>query len=177
MISWSSADVSARVTFSLYSIRIYFSRETFSNAWHIFFCPPFFVIQTSPDKLRNDEKLIRGLWDHLFAFYKITSCKKARYIQKRGQSMILIAGRLLWKILDLLIWNFTLPKNKKKILFHSSFVGQFTSHKKQRRLWQAFLKICFEWLSTYTKINKNWMWFSGKNLKSSFNYFNWEGFV
>ena len=176
MISWSSADVSARVSFSLYSIRIYFSRETFSNAWHIFFCPPFFVIQTSPDKLRNDEKLIRGLWDHLFAFTKLRLAKKHDIYKKE----VLIAGRLLWKILD--CWYGILPyrKTKKYIISFtegSSFVGQFTSHEKQRRLWQAFLKICFEWLSTYTKINKNWMWFSGKNLKSSFNYFNWEGFV
>ena len=79
-------------------------------------------------------------------------------------------------------WYGILPyrKTKKNIISFtegSNFVGQFTSHEKQRRLWQAFLKICFEWLSTYTKINKNWMWFSGKNLKSSFNYFNWEGFV
>ena len=117
MINWSSADVSARVSFSLYSIRIYFSRETFSNAWHIFFCPPFFVIQTSPDKLRNDEKLIRGLWDHLFAFTKLRLAKKHDIYKKevnQWYSSLGVCYEKFWTC-----WYGILPyrKTKKKNYF------------------------------------------------------------
>ena len=117
MINWSSADVSARVSFSLYSIRIYFSRETFSNAWHIFFCPPFFVIQTSPDKLRNDEKLIRGLWDHLFAFTKLRLAKKHDIYKKEVNQWYWSLGvcyEKFWTV-DM---EFYLTEKQKNILFH-----------------------------------------------------------